>query len=106
MFTIPAANTDTHNIEARYEMRGGADAFEINTKGYTLEEITTDMIEFFNDMGETAVHFSLHNVIDQYDDGSDVRVELKGEFYVEDDDNPRDPNRLESVTVIIDAVEK
>lgn len=101
MFTIPTANNDTHNIEARYEMHDGLDAFEINTKGHTLEEMTENMIEFFNDMGETATKFELVNVINQYDGDNGARIEIKGDFYSEDD-----PNQLDAVTVIIEASEK
>ena len=106
MSTIPAANADTHNIEARYEMHNGLYAFEINTNGYTLEEMTADMIEFFNDMHEAATEFELVDVIEQHDDDNCVRIEIQGDFYKEDDDNPRDPNQLEAVTVIIEAIEK
>lgn len=101
MYTIPTANTDTHDIEARYEMHDGLDAFEINTKGYTLEEITADMIEFFSDMYEAATKFELVNVINQYDGDNGARIEIKGDFYNEDE-----PNQLDAVTVIIEASEK
>ena len=105
MNTIPVANTDTHNIKAWYfyQLDGqAAEAQPVDVNGDNLQEITNDLISFFNESEETAEKFTVHS--ERMEEGY-AQVKLVGEFYEEDGEGGYTDETI-NVMVIIEANEK
>ena len=105
MNIITTANTDTHNIKAWYfyQLDGQVtEAQPVDVNGDNLQEITVDLISFFNESEETAETFTVYS--ERLDDGY-TQVKLAGEFY-EDDGEGGYTDETINVMVIIEANEK
>ena len=103
--TDTTANTDTHNIKAwyYYQLDGQVtEAQPVDVNGDNLQEITDDLISFFNESEETAEKFTVYS--EHLKDGY-AQVKLAGEFYEEDGEGGYTDETI-NVMVIIEANEK
>lgn len=105
MFIPAGFTTETHNITAYYALLIGGlplAAIPVDTNGNDLQEITADLLDFFNDSEETARTFRTFGVVHV---GDDAKVELRGAFYKQDNEGEY-INDTVTVKVIIVAYEK
>ena len=105
MNIITTANTDTHNIKAWYYFQTDGQVTEaqpVDVNGDNLQEITDDLISFFNESEETAEQFTLYS--EQLEEGY-AQVKLFGEFYEGDGEGGYTDETI-YVTVVIEANEK
>ena len=98
--------TDTHKITAWYEFEPGYNGILVGTNGHTLEEITKDLLDFFNSMDETAETFELDSAIDESGNSEEVTIKLNGKLHKEILGGAQDPEDLQNVIVVIHAEEK
>lgn len=98
--------TDTHKITAWYELDPGCNEILVDTNGHTLEEITKDLLDFFNSMDETAEIFELDSAIDESGNSEEVTIKLNGKLHKEILVGAQDPENLQNVIVVIHAEEK
>lgn len=98
-------STDDHRIQAwyYYQMDGMVtNAQPVDVNGGNLQEVTDDLIAFFNEAEETAEKFTVYS--EHLEDGY-AQVKLVGEF-CEDDREGGYTDETINVTVIIEANKK
>ena len=62
-FTIPDHVTiESHRVSAGYQIDGTIAETPVSINGYTLNEIITDLVDFFNSMEEHADDFNVWKV--------------------------------------------
>ncbi|NWO04253.1 MAG: hypothetical protein HLX50_00685 [Alteromonadaceae bacterium] len=97
--------TQTHRITAQYTFTPGTDTIDIDTKGDTLQDVVTDMLDFLNGFDEIATPFAL-DPFQEPADLSDFSLEIIGEVFAENDDNPHGENDVIPMYVTITAQER
>lgn len=105
MKTQVSYNTDNHNIKAwyYYQMDGMVtNAQPVDVNGDNLQEITADLISFFNESEEIAETFTLYS--EHLEEGY-AQIKLAGEFYEGDGEGGYTDETM-NVMVIIEANEK
>ena len=105
MKTQESYTTTDHNINAWYfcQLDGQVtEAQPVDVNGDNLQEITLDLISFFNEAEETAEKFTVYS--EHLEDGY-AQVKLAGEFYEEDGEGGYTDETI-NVMVIIEANEK
>ena len=98
-------STTNHIIEAWYYYQTDGqvtNAQPVDVNGDNLQEITDDLISFFNESEETAEKFTVYS--EHLDDGY-AQVKLVGKFYKDDREGGYTDETIH-VTVIIAANEK
>lgn len=95
-------NTDTHNIRATYTVGDSHEWHEIDVNGYTLTEIITDMLDFWNDADNCAEKFTVADKFNE-DDATTV-VEIVGAVYGDDDSIVDMP--IDAILVQVTATER
>ena len=94
--------TATHTINAYYTINNGIDSIELNTNGDTLDEITTDLIDFANGMEEKATDFEVTSDTRTDDD---FKVTIEGEVYRTNEDGDFIED-TDTMTITIEGWEK
>ena len=105
MNTISTPSITYHTINAWYYFQTDGQVTEaqpVDVNGDNLQEITADLISFFNESEETAETFTVYS--EHLDDGY-AQVKLVGEFYEEDGEGGYTDETI-NVTVVIEANEK
>lgn len=105
MKTQESYTTTDHKIHAwyYYNMNGlVANAQPVDVNGDNLQEITLDLIEFFDESEETAEKFTVYS---EYLEDGYAQVKLVGEFYKDDREGGYTDETI-NVAVIIEANEK
>lgn len=92
---------DTHSINARYGING-VDYNEIDTNGYNLASVVTDMVDFWNDHEGMAEPFEVAKMVEV--DG-DIEVTIEGKVYGFLD-GVQDESRMDTIDIIINATPK
>ena len=105
MLTRESYTTKSHTINAWYYYQTDGkvtNAQPVDVNGDNLQEITDDLISFFNESEETAEKFTVYS--EHLDDGY-AQVKLAGKFYKDDREGGYTDETI-YVTVIIEANEK
>jgi len=102
---LPHITTQTHKIRAHYTFTPGVDAIELDTNGDTLQAITKDMMDFLNNWDEIATPFAL-DPFQEPEDLADFQLEMIGEVFTKNDDNPHDEDDVTPMYVTITVQER
>lgn len=101
----PNYSTNDHKIQAWYYYQTDGqvtNAQPVDVNGDNLQEISDDLIKFFNESEETAEKFTVYS---EYLEDGYAQVKLVGRFYEEDGEGGY-TNETTHVTVIIEANKK
>lgn len=102
-FTIPEHVTiESHRVSAGYQIDGTIAETPVSINGYTLNEIITDLVDFFNSMEEHADDFNVWKVTG---DTEHLEIIIKGSLRKFDADHGY-TDVTAPVTVSILATEK
>ena len=102
-FTIPEHVTiESHRVSAGYQVDGTIAETPVSINGYTLNEIITDLVDFFNSMEEHADDFNVWKVTG---DTEHLEIIIKGSLLRFDVDHGY-KGESAPVTVSILATEK
>ena len=88
--------TESHTVSAGYVIDGIDYGSRLDVDGYTLAEIISDMVDFWNCADERASEFEVDRI--EYTDG-DAEVTISGDVFTSDADGAHttDTNRIDVI---------